>query len=527
MPTKPHSLGRPHHRKHHGNNSQSHSPKSIPHQSTRQDLIAPDLFGNDAGDDEAPEILNSYFLDKPEFQPFFSPSTRLAFARSRKGVGKSALLKQTLNRRKQSGGDELLIYLKASDLIALQDIASQSPGELVYGWQQRICTQINLEIGSTLKLGFNDESMLLIESAELAGFRNRNIVSALFDRLKIKGLGPDIERTRLTAPDSQSLLTRVLENKGMTVWLFVDDVDATFLNTEHERLKASTFFSACRNLVSSVQGLCLRAAVRTDVWTVLAQYDEALDKCEQYMLDLQWSTAESGRILENKIHSYFSRYYPEDTAFSSLAPGLDGDRIRRMIFKEPFPWGAGRQLESFRPIHILSAGRPRWASQLCKLAGRNAFENTASHISIGHIRAIMRPYGQLRINDLYKEHRHQCQALQDIVEAFSGGPHRYTTQELLNHIADKVIKRIGTPRIDGITVEAGSLSIAHFLYRVGFIAARDETDSAGLGFIQFEARPNLLTSKANLDDGLPWEIHPSYRQVLRIQHSRTAGDSDF
>lgn len=500
---------------------------SSTHKSTRQDLIAPDLFGNEAGDDEALEILDSYFLDKPEFEQFFSPKTRLAFVRSRKGVGKSALLKQALSRRMRSGGEELLIYLKASDLIALQDVSAKSPDELIYGWQQRICTQVNLELGSTLSVGFTDDSMLLIESAELAGFRNRNLVSALFDRLKIKGLGAEIERARVGSPNPEALLSRVLENKDVVVWLFVDDVDATFINTEHERLKASTFFSACRNLVSSVKGLYIRAAVRSDVWSVLAQHDEALDKCEQYMLDLHWSTAESGRILENKIYSFFSRYYPDDTRFTALKPGINGEAIRRLVFKEPFPWGADRALESFRPIHILSAGRPRWAAQLCKLAARDAFEKAATHISIGHVRAVLRTYGQLRVNDLYKEHRHQCPVLQEIVEAFSGGPHRFTTDALLDHIADKIVRRIGVPKIDGITAEIGPLSVAHFLFRTGFIAARDESDDAGLGFIRYEERPNLLTTRANLDDGLPWEIHPSYRQVLRIHHAAQAGGPDF
>lgn len=497
------------------------------HKSTRQDLIAPDLFGNEAGDDEDLEVLDSYFLEKPEFEQFFSAKTRLAFVRSRKGVGKSALLKQSLFRRMKSGSDELLIYLKASDLIALQDVAAKSPDELVYGWQQRICTQINLEIGSTLSVGFTDDAILLIESAELAGFRNRNLVSALVDRLKIKGLGTELERTRVTTTNPEALLARILEKQDVVVWLFVDDVDATFVNTEHERLRASTFFSACRNLVSSVKGLCIRAAVRTDVWSVLAQHDEALDKCEQYMLDLHWSTAETGRILENKIHSFFSRYYPDDVRFTTLKPGIDGEEIRRIVFKEPFPWGPTRFLESFRPIHILSAGRPRWAAQLCKLAGRNAFDNTATHISIGHVRAVLRAYGQLRINDLYKEHRHQCPVLQEIVESFSGGPRRFTTDALLNHIADRVIRRIGVPRIDGITAEAGPMAVAHFLFRTGFIAARDETDAAGLGFVRYEERPNLLATRINLDDGLPWEIHPSYRQVLRIQNGNRNDDSDL
>jgi hypothetical protein len=363
--------------------------------------------------------------------------------------------------------------------------------------------------------------MLLIESSEIAGFRNRNIVSALFDRLKIKGAGVEIERSRITASDSEQVLSRVLEKKDVIVWMSIDDIDATFINTEHERLKVSTFFSACRNIINNVKGLCIRASVRTDVWSILAQHDEALDKCEQYMLDLKWSTTDTGRILENKVLSFFIRYYGDDTRFTRLTPGVDSSTIRKLVFNEPFPW-SGRHLEAFRPIHILSAGRPRWAAQLCKLAGSDAFTKQADKISIGHIRSILRPYGQLRVADLYKEHRHQCSRLEDLIESFSGGKKRYTTKELMDHLVEKVVTPRGFPNIDGVTSEGGVIGVAHFLYRIGFITARDDEDVAGLGFIRFEDRPSLLTTKANLDDNMDWEIHPSYRSVLRIEKTQEA-----
>lgn len=97
----------------------------------RQDLLNPDLFGNDAGEDEKPEVLNSYFLEKPDFDNFFSPDTPLSFVRSRKGMGKSAVLRQALYRRQVQDTGELLIYVKASDLIALQDVDTSSPAALV------------------------------------------------------------------------------------------------------------------------------------------------------------------------------------------------------------------------------------------------------------------------------------------------------------------------------------------------------------------------------------------------------------
>ena len=491
----------------------------------RRDLADPELFGNEAGEDEDAEILASYFLKKPEFDRFYEPRTRLAFVRSRKGMGKSALLTHTQYQRENSNAGELMVYVKASDLFALQTVKADTPAEMIFGWQQRICTRINLELGATLKVGFTDDSMLLIESAELNGFRSRNLAGALIDRLKVKGLGAEINRERVATGNSQEILARILENKEITVWLFIDDVDATFINTEKERIQVSTFFSACRNLINSVSGLCIRASVRSDVWSILAQHDEALDKCEQYMLNLSWSTDETGRILEKKIISYLLRYYPDDPRFQSWKKQDNRNAIRRFIFKEPFHWSR-RPLESFRPIHILSAGRPRWAAQLCKMAGNDAFKKSTDLISMGHFRAVLKEYGQFRIADLYKEHRHQCARLEEIIESFSGGPRKFTTEQLLKAITEQVIRHKGMPIIDGISAANGSVTVAHFLYRIGFITARDEQDQAGLGFVRFEDRPNLLSSTVNLDDNHYWEVHPSYRDVLRIRSSQEDVDQD-
>lgn len=480
-----------------------------------RDLADPELFGNEAGEDEDVDILASYFLEKSEFDQFYGDKKKLAFVRARKGMGKSALLAYTQFQRQQVDPAGIYIYVKASDLNSIQNTSNATASDMIYGWQQKICTRINLELGMTLRTGFDDDSIYLIEAAEIAGFRKRNIVSALFDRLNIKGGGIDISRSRISLTDSQAVLERIHDKKDVNVWMFIDDVDATFINTEDERIRVSTFFSACRNLVNSVSGLSLRASVRSDVWSILAQHDEALDKCEQYMLDLSWSTEDTGRILERKIHSYLMRYYPDNYLYNKLDLVRNRNEIRHVVFKEPFSW-ANRPLESFRPIHILSAGRPRWAAQLCKHAGKDALSKNSHKISAGNIRSVLKRYGQFRIDDLYKEHRHQCDQIENLVESFSGGNARYSTTQLLSHITDKVIRIIGLPKIDGFSAEHGSLSIAKFLYRIGFIMARDEKDRTGLGFVKFEDRPNLLSSKNNLDDGLIWEIHPSYRDVLRI-----------
>ncbi|MGL5100362.1 MAG: hypothetical protein ACRC6B_10115 [Fusobacteriaceae bacterium] len=50
------------------------------------------LFGNEAGEDEELETLNSYYIDNDEFYDFFDPDNRLSVVSARKGMGKSALL---------------------------------------------------------------------------------------------------------------------------------------------------------------------------------------------------------------------------------------------------------------------------------------------------------------------------------------------------------------------------------------------------------------------------------------------------
>jgi hypothetical protein len=133
----------------------------------------------------------------------------------------------------------------------------------------------------------------------------------------------------------------------------------------------------------------------------------------------------------------------------------------------------------------------------------------------------MQKYGEARLSDLYKEHRHQCQNLENLIESFARGPSRYTTSQLFTRITDRIIRKHGIPEIDGVKKSGGAADVAHFLFRIGFICGRDEIGKSGLDFVRYEDRPNLLSTKQNYDDGLIWEMHPSYRKVLRIQKSHT------
>lgn len=260
----------------------------------KKDLLSKKLFGNEAGEDEPTEILNSYFVDKPEFESFYNNENNFQIVMSRKGVGKSALLKKT-QYLASSDKNNITLYLKGADLSGFQEIDSNNPLGWVNGWQQRICSILSFDIGKKLKIAMDDDSITMVEASELSGFRKRNIVSALLDRLKIKLSKLDLDIKKLVPPDYTSLLERYSKGKDLSIWLFVDDIDATFINREDQRLMISTFFSACRNIVQNVKGLKIRSSVRTDVWFIISQHDEALDKCNQYLVEIKWSTGETGK----------------------------------------------------------------------------------------------------------------------------------------------------------------------------------------------------------------------------------------
>lgn len=477
----------------------------------REDLIEDDLFGNEAGEDESKERLNEYYLEKPLNKAFFSDYKKLQFVRARKGVGKSALLNYSAYRIEDSKKDDLLISLKASELITLYDCSTKVPLEYTHCWEQRICMRIINELAKKIKFAFNDDSMTIIENAEISGFKGRNIVSALADRFKIQLEKISVENNKAEVGNSFELLKRFTNSKDIKVWLFIDDIDATFINNEENKIIVGTFFTACRYLVNSVNGLNIRASVRTDVWTILKNFDEALDKCEQYMLDLVWSTKDTGDILAKKILTYFNERYPQN-GYDKWDYQVDQKKIYKLVFREKIRWGKA-SVAPHRCIHILSAGRPRWAAQLSKIAAKDAHSKQLDIIGIGNINFAMKDYGRFRMADLYKEHKHQCPELEVLIEIFRNKQKAYPSKALLQLIQDRIIDKGKKITIDEKEGETDGVSLAKFLYRIGFITLRNNEYNKALGFTRFEDDPYLFSEDSISNDDL-WEIHPSYRTVL-------------
>lgn len=61
----------------------------------------------------------------------------------------------------------------------------------------------------------------------------------------------------------------------------------------------------------------------------------------------------------------------------------------------------------------------------------------------------MTEYGRYRMADLYKEHNHQCETLEQLIEMFRNGPRYYKTEELVAIVEERIIKQGKEIYIDG------------------------------------------------------------------------------
>jgi len=479
------------------------------------DFYDENLFGNEAGEDEDPEVLSSYFITKEKFNKFLSLKRSFGIVRARKGMGKSSLLSKLAFDVSKADENAIVISVTGADLLSFGRFEDRDHLKLQNEWKKSLSARINHELGSKIGFAWTDDQMALVEASELVGYKGKNLLGALIGRIKSKNI--PIEITSPAAKDPSALLERYMaQKKDADIWLFVDDVDSTFSADEIQKARVSSFFSACRALARDIKGLNIRASVRTDVWTTI-RYNEDLDKCEQYAIDINWSRTELEKIISNKILSYLNRHHSNKTTTHwSVDRASDRERLISLVFMKRLRW-SGSKVSPFTPIRILGAKRPRWMSQLCRLSAEAAADREMKRAGIQDVNQILSDFGRLRVNDIYKEHSHQFGELQKLIETFSKGQKRYSTDQLLNKIQSGFVDRIGIDSIGKIDSESyiRPLQIAQLLYRIGFVLLR-ETPNPGSppSFVDFDERPELLTDPSLDYAHCVWEVHPSYRGIL-------------
>lgn len=474
-----------------------------------------DMFGSDSGEHEKESALREYFVDLPEFKKFFNPSNELGIVRARKGMGKSALLKVLALRQREHNSKDIIITATGNELMGMGDFSNKGQAYLENHWKQVICKRICIEIGRKINFALTDNSMSMVEVAEIEGYKSLNILSALTERtgaLIQKALaiasGSDILDTTVKrgAINPEEALKHFQGDGDRNVWILVDDIDAKYVDNDEHQERVGAFFSAIRSLAFNVSGLRLRASVRTDVWRNLRKMEDQ-DKLRQYVIDIAWRDNHLKSIFAKRILAYLNRL--------NFKPAAEWDEHRNyndlldQVFWGNFYW-TGMTVEPFIPLKFLAGGRPRWMGQLAKLAGVKAGQ---SRISFDNVIEAMQVFGQEKVADIQKEHLHQFELLDKLIQSFRSGRKEYSRYQLLKHIEDKFSsKLVEMPNVNGFPYK-NSEQLAEFLFEIDFLVAHH---NGRTDYTTYDNDPDLFTTEENNQNKIQWTIHSSYRNFLRI-----------
>lgn len=482
------------------------------------DITNKQLFGNEAGEDEDEKIFKSYAITRPEISDFLSEENPISIVRAYKGEGKSALLRLVSLDLKKRPEPPVVIYTNATSISP--DLTDTDSDRWIRGWKSSILKLAAKEIGKSISLAFSDDAISLVEEAEANGFKARNFVSVIVDRLKTSAA--PLERTRQPIANHEQLLRRWTES-GENVWFIIDDLDLNFENTAIYRAKVATFFNAIRQISSLIPTFKFRASVRPNVWAIVKREYESLSHVEQYMTDLQWTLDEFNSLIARRVEGYLDRTKQLNAFNKSIEKYKNHLQRERLLiglaFKDPMPWGKDQQRPAATTLYTFARQRPRWLVELWKVSAKAAKKAGSSIIDLPHINGELESFGQRRIDDTVAEFKSQCPQVEELLVAFINEPEWFSTDELIKTIREKIIENGIQPRISGVTGAASPWEIAHFLYQISFLTARKDRGDGHYDHFSYASNPRLLSARTNLDQGHSWEIHPVFRQALKLKNA--------
>lgn len=472
------------------------------------------LFGNEVAEDEPEEIFSGYVVERQEVSRFLDPTTPLAIARAYKGEGKSALLRLVSIKLRYMSPLPIVISASASSLVP--DVDGADSDKWVRGWKQSILRLAAREIGATINHAFSDDSISLVEEAEANGFRARSFVSTVADRLKSSSI--PIERTRPALINPEKLLQRWSAD-GAAVWFVIDDIDLNFENSPLHKIKVATFFTALRQVANLIPEFRFRTSVRPNVWAIVKREYESLSHVEQYIHDLKWSQDDFYELIARRVEGYLNRRADQGAVKDKLVTDRKtrNKQLIALAFDDPMPWGKDRNRPPAVILYTLARHRPRWLVELWKVAALSAEKNKRERINFDDIDKELESFGKRRIDDTIAEFKSQCPEIEDLIVAFVGQPEWFPTDDLVKTLHNRILQAVH-PKIFGVVGHPSPKEVAHFLFQIGFLTARKDFADGSYEHLAYADNPTLLNAKTNVDQGYSWEVHPVFRQALKLKN---------
>lgn len=200
-------------------------------------------FGNEAADDVDDNELKSYFVTQDNFDNFLNETKRLHIIKAKKGMGKSALIKWIGIALSEQNKNDLVIKIRGSDLsrenFKLKNPLNE-PNDYIQDWIIRLCAVVNRELAKKIGFAYRDDDIALIESAEVQGFKERNLISCLLHRFK--SILGKYQPTPANGVNDHEILKRFESLENSRIWILIDDLDATFQNKNSEKVNLGSFF---------------------------------------------------------------------------------------------------------------------------------------------------------------------------------------------------------------------------------------------------------------------------------------------
>lgn len=484
----------------------------------------PKIFGFEDAAEEDISRLKQYFFKRGDYDAVKS-DLPLSIVVGFKGVGKSALLKIAHEENIEEGQPTL--WIRPDDVIEMVDELSVESDftKMVLLWKRGIAKLIASRIASDWLLVCGDDAKSAIMWAQETGYRNRDFiqktVSFLQPKIK-KTLNTETNHTPNTSGEHH-IVSRLLNDKKII--LYFDDLDAGWEGKLKERKKLSALILALRNMTTDIPGIRARLALRTDVYTLLRESDESTDKFENYIVNCNWQNHDILILLVKRVMTYFGEDAP-DTVLAEKTPTELNTMLSRIMctkFGNTSDW---KNKPTHRVIMSLIRSRPRDMIKLCTLAAKAAYagNHNATVINDVDFQKILNEYSLNRVLDIVNEFKNELSNIETLLYRLAPTTserklkkkmtYLYTTSELI----DKIKNIMGNTNLN-LAYKAGAspMDIAHFLYKIGFVTARKNSDR-GIIRKYYDEKKQLLKSGQIGDGGYGWEIHPSYRSAISTEH---------
>ncbi|TGM04811.1 hypothetical protein EHQ76_07115 [Leptospira barantonii] len=476
------------------------------------------LFGHEAADREDVNRLKQYYFKKSDYESVTS-NLPLKIVIGFKGVGKSAVLK--IAYQEDIANSIPCIWIRPDDISEIySDLTKESNDlRLITLWKKGISRVIAMHLVESMYLSVNEESDIAVSWAEQHGYKSRDLLSQLVQRLKpIISKKVDIERPNVSNTFGEHhLLDRLVQKKKIRI--YIDDLDRGWKASKEDITRLAALINALGDLTTDVEGLQVRLALRGDVYSLVRGASEFTDKFESSEVWCNWTNHEILVALIKRIYTYFNIDLPDDEILSKKQHELN--RYLDPIFATKYLGSrAWENAPMYRVIMSLIRRRPRDMVKLSTNAAKKANEEKSKTITGKHMSQVLEHYSNQRMKDIIIEFQSELPNISDLL--YNMGPtskeihekrkdrYLYTTEQLYKKVSNVMMN---VPIRFTNNVGADFHDVSYFLFKIGFITA---TKKLANGFVErkfYEDKPQLL-SKSVGDEGYSWEIHPAYRSAL-------------